>query len=292
MKREDINIRDPYILAYDEKYYLYGTRSKTCWGKADGFDCYISEDLKEWKGPIEIFHKPEGFFANESYWAPECYFYNDEFYLVTTLGATDKKKGIYVLKSNKPDGSFSFYSGPLTPKEWSAIDGTLYFDEEKIYLIFSHSFEDNPNGDMCVVEVSKDLKKSIGEPVKLFSASEVSWAKPVPFAEKEFGLKGDVYLTDGPCVTKLDNGSLCMIWSSWSNRGYAVGQAISECGSIFGPWKQVEVPLFRENGGHGMLFTAHNNDLKYTLHFPNDLYKERPIFKDIEVRDNIFSIVE
>ena len=292
MKIEDVNIRDPYILPYRGKYYLYGTRSKTCWGKADGFDCYISEDLKSWNGPIEIFKKTDDFFADESYWAPECYFYKDEFYLVTTLGSSDRKKGVYVLKSTKPEGPFSFYSGPLTPEDWSAIDGTLYFDEEKVYLIFSHSFEDNPNGDMCVVEISRDLKKATGKPEKLFSASEVSWAKPVPFAEKEFGLKGDVYLTDGPCVTKLDNGALLMIWSSWSERGYAVGQAISENGLVFGPWNQSDIPLFSENGGHGMLFKTHNNELKYTLHFPNDLYKERPIFKDIEVRDSIFNIVK
>lgn len=292
MRIEDVNIRDPYILAHDKKYYLYGTRSKTCWGKADGFDCYISEDLKSWEGPIEIFKKTEEFFADESYWAPECYFYKDEFYLVTTLGASNRKKGVYVLKSTKPEGPFSFYSGPLTPENWSAIDGTLYFREEKVYLIFSHSFEDNPNGDMCVVEISRDLKKAIGKPVKLFSASEVAWAKPVPFAEKEFGLKGDVYLTDGPCVTKLDNGALLMIWSSWSERGYAVGQAVSENGSIFGPWNQSDIPLFSENGGHGMLFKTYNNELKYTLHFPNDLYKERPIFKDIEVRDSSFNIIK
>lgn len=286
MKVDEINIRDPYILPYKDKYYLYGTRSSTCWGKADGFDCYVSDDLQNWKGPIEIFHKPDDFFANESYWAPECYFYRDEFYLVTTLGASDRKKGIYILKSKNPQGPFSFYSGPLTPKEWVSIDGTLYFDEEKIYLIFSHSFEDNPNGDMCVVEVSKDLKNAISSPIKLFSASEASWAKPVPFAEKEFGIKGDVYFTDGPFVMKLNNESLLMIWSSWSNSGYAIGQAISKNGSIFGPWKQIEKPLFKENGGHGMLFKTHSGEFKYVLHFPNDLYKERPIFKEILLKEN------
>ena len=29
MKSNEINIRDPYILHYDGKYYLYGTRSET-----------------------------------------------------------------------------------------------------------------------------------------------------------------------------------------------------------------------------------------------------------------------
>ena len=55
MKRQDINIRDPYVLVHDGRYYLYGTRSDTCWGKADGFDCYVGESLDEYEGPIDVF---------------------------------------------------------------------------------------------------------------------------------------------------------------------------------------------------------------------------------------------
>lgn len=44
MKTTDINIRDPYVLLHDGHYYLYGTRSATCWGPAEGFDCYTSDD--------------------------------------------------------------------------------------------------------------------------------------------------------------------------------------------------------------------------------------------------------
>lgn len=68
MKREEINIRDPYVLVHDGQYYLYGTRSATAWGEADGFDCYISRKLQDFAGPIEIFHRPEGFFADRNYW--------------------------------------------------------------------------------------------------------------------------------------------------------------------------------------------------------------------------------
>ncbi len=49
MKREDINIRDPYVLVDEGKYYLYGTRSETCWGEAFGFDCYVSDDLENFE---------------------------------------------------------------------------------------------------------------------------------------------------------------------------------------------------------------------------------------------------
>lgn len=77
MKTTEINIRDPYILVHGSKYYLYGTRSATCWRPADGFDCYVSEDKENWEGPIEIFHRPEGFFADQNYWAPECIYYEE-----------------------------------------------------------------------------------------------------------------------------------------------------------------------------------------------------------------------
>ena len=44
MTFNDIHIRDPFILVEDGKYYLYGTRGKTCWGPATGFDVYVSDD--------------------------------------------------------------------------------------------------------------------------------------------------------------------------------------------------------------------------------------------------------
>ena len=40
MKLTDINIRDPYILCSGDWYYMYGTRAETCWGAAEGFDCF------------------------------------------------------------------------------------------------------------------------------------------------------------------------------------------------------------------------------------------------------------
>ncbi len=291
MKREDINIRDPYVFVDGGKYYLYGTRSETCWGPADGFDCYVSSDLKEFDGPIEVFHRPDDFFATENYWAPECYKREDGYYFVTTFGGQGIKKGIYVLKSDAPTGPFEMYSDRLTPEEWTCIDGTLYFENGVPYMIFSHSFEDaldgtgNADGDFCIIELTADLKAAVGQPRKLFSPKETSWAKPVPFAKAEFGLDGDCYFSDGPSLLKLDDGSLYMIVSSWSVAGYAVGLAKSETGSVQGPWTLIDKPLFPENGGHGMFFKDLEDRLVFTLHFPNDKYKERPHFWYLNVVD-------
>ena len=45
MKLNDIHIRDPFIVYYNDKYYMYGTRGKGCWDTCSGFDVYISEEL-------------------------------------------------------------------------------------------------------------------------------------------------------------------------------------------------------------------------------------------------------
>lgn len=278
MKTNEVNIRDPFVLLHKGKYYLYGTRSATTWGPADGFDVYVSEDLENWEGPIEIFHRLEGFFADREYWAPECVYHNGAFYFITTLGAGDRKKGIYVLKSDSSTGPFAVYSDRLTPEDWCAIDGDVYFEDGTPWLFFSHSFEDTPDGDMCAMPLSPDLKAAAGVPVVLFSAKQAPWAKPVPFAKAEFGMDGDVYFTDGPCVMKLENGKLYMTWSSWSDHGYAVGVAVSDSGLVAGPWKQIDPPIFPVNGGHGMTFTDKEGKLRFLLHFPNDKYAERPKF--------------
>lgn len=283
MKSGELNIRDPYILLHERVYYLYGTRSATCWGPADGFDCYKSDDLEHWEGPFEVFHRPEGFFADRNYWAPECYFHNGKFYLIATLGSESRKKGVYALVADSPLGPFrAMGDSPLTPPDWTCIDGSLYCDENgKLWLLFSHSFEDTPDGDMCAVELRDDLSDAASEPVVLFRAADTPWATPVPFAKAEFGMDGDVYFTDGPCVHRMEDGSLRMLWSSWSGRGYAVGVAKSANGDICGPWEHLEEPLFPENGGHGMLFRTKEGCLTYTLHYPNDKYRERPIFKAV-----------
>ena len=288
MKTQDINIRDPYVLLHEDVYYLYGTRSATCWGTADGFDCYTSRDLENWEGPFEVFRRPEGFFADRSYWAPECYAHNGKFYLIATLGCEERKKGIYALVADRPLGPFAPVSDEaLTPADWACIDGSIFWDRGgKPYLLFSHSFEDTPDGDMCAVELSDDLCRAVSDPIRLFSAADAPWAAPVPFAEAEFGMTGDVYFTDGPCIYRLHSGALVMLWSSWSDQGYAVGTACSPGGALTGPWEHLPEKLFPRDGGHGMLFKDGNGKLIYTLHYPNERYREHPIFRTVQESGN------
>ena len=291
MKTCEINIRDPFVLLHDGVYYLYGTRSATCWGPADGFDCYYGTDLENWEGPIEIFHRPEGFFADQAYWAPECYFWNGKFYLITTLGADGRKKAVYTLVSDKPTGPFEFLAGPLTPAEWTCIDGSLYFEDGTPYLLFSHSFEDGQEADISIIQLDETLTKAVSAPETLFPATAAGWIKPVPFMKGGPDGNGDIYFTDGPCAMKMPSGKLYLSWSGWSVAGYAVGIAVSRTGSVKGPYMQLVTPLYPENGGHGMLFRANDGRLLFTLHSPNDKYAERPHFYEVKEENGTLILV-
>ena len=96
MNRNEINIRDPFVLVHEGKYYLYGTRGATCWGPADGFDVYVGDDLEHWDGPVECFHNDGTFWADRNYWAPEVYFYQGAFYMFASFKNAEVSRGHFL----------------------------------------------------------------------------------------------------------------------------------------------------------------------------------------------------
>jgi hypothetical protein len=132
-------------------------------------------------------------------------------------------------------------------------------------MVFCHEWTQIVDGTMELVRLSDDLSKPLTEPVTLFNASDAEWVLPV----QEHG-----EITDGPFLYKSKNGKLIMIWSSFGTNGYAIGQAISENGRIAGPWTQAAL-IFKENGGHGMIFKTFDDQLVLLFHQPNISPQER-----------------
>ena len=276
MNTKDIVIRDPFILADEGKYYLYGTRSETAWGHGDGFDVYESSDLEEWTGPAEIFRRPANFWADKEFWAPECIRKGDKYYLIATFGTEGKPKGIQILESDTPAGPFALLTEcPITPKDWNCLDGTVYTDASGTsWLVFSHSFPQEPGGAITAARLSDDMTRLVSEPQTLFHAQDAAWTRPIPFAKEEFGLDGDNYFSDGPYLFYNKSGKLCMLWSSWSERGYAMGISVSEDG-INGPWIHSQEAAYY-GGGHGMVFRENSGESNVLWHAPNEALHEHP----------------
>lgn len=284
-KCEEIRLRDPFVLPYEGKYYLYGTRSETAFvEEAYGFDVYISENLTDWEGPYEVFHRPEEFWSRKSYWAPEVYYYHDRFYMFATFANNKKGLGTAVLSSDSPTGPFRLWSdGYVTPKNWRCLDGTLYVSKNQIpYMVFCHEWREVHDGTVCAVKLSEDLSKSDGEPFVLFSASEAK-----PFVKKYFFRN---YITDGPFLIRTEDEKLHMLWSTNARSGYVEAIAHSDNQDIDGRWKIEQELLYDHDGGHGMIFKDFQNQYYLVLHYPNTFGKEHPNFMQLKYNDGKFSI--
>lgn len=279
----DINIRDPFVLPVpaEGRYYLYGTRGSEAWtGTATGIDCYTGTDLQNWDGPHVAFTPPAGFWSDRNFWAPEVHAYSGRFYMFATFKAEGVCRGTQILAAGSPQGPFLPISdGPVTPRAWECLDGTLYVDaDDQPWMVFCHEWVQVGDGEICAVKLSPDLSTPIETPRLLFHASEAPWAQ-------ELNSKGrHGYVTDGPFLHRLANGTLLMLWSSFSSGGYTVGIARSASGDILGRWEQLPDPLYAGDGGHCMVFRAFDGQVWMALHRPNQTPNERPHF--IPLREN------
>lgn len=274
MKRTDIHIRDPFVLVHEGAYYLYGTRGATCWGKADGFDVYVSMDLENWEGPHECFHNDGSFWADQNYWAPEVHKWNGAFYMFASFKHDDVCRGTAILKAESPLGPFVPHSdGPVTPSHWECLDGTFYVDQDgKPWMVFCHEWVQAIDGEIWAMRLNEELSAPAGPPRLLFTASEADWIVP---GRPVKGLPS--FVTDGPFMWRTADGTLLMLWAAFSKDGYTQGLAVSTNGEITGEFKQVD-PLFLKDGGHGMIFRTRDGQLMLTLHSPNTHTEERPVF--------------
>lgn len=297
-KTEDIHMRDPFVFSYEKerKYFLFGTTfSEGCGDKEPMFEVYESDDLKLWKGPYIAFQPPEGFWGVRNYWAPEVFAIEDRFYLFGSFkGGIGMKRGTGILVADHPAGPYDPHSnGPVTPTGQECLDGTYFEDSEgQRWLIFCHEWTEIYEGKIKAIRLTQDLKRSYGEPIEILNAARMPWIRRFrdPRIEKEG------YLTDAPFMYRAKNGSLIMLWSSYSipgyfekekGGGYVIAAARSVTGSVEGPWTQDEQLLLDQNAGHPSLFRSFGNQLYLCSHFPDTPHgSERPLFIDVNETSN------
>ena len=272
----EINIRDPFILPDAKKgvYYMYaysfqkGRAGQTLGGVA----VYKSKDLKTWEGPQQVFTVPENNWITGAVWAPEVHEYKGRYYLFATLNSDIEWKkrqedwplftfrGTQIFHADSPEGPFlPFDIVPHTPMDQMALDGTLWVEDGKPYMVYCHEWVQIVDGAMMVLELKPDLSAPVGQPLRLFYASSA------PYAPKD----GKSFITDGCFLYRTKTNKLLMIWSSFSKEGYVIGIAESASGKIYGPWKQQPESLFSADGGHGMIFKTFDGKLHIAFHQPN-----------------------
>lgn len=260
MKVTDFTIRDPFILPHNGTYYLYAS------DYSHDFMVYTSTDLENWTEPVKVTELPPDFWATKDFWAPEVHAYQGKFYLFATMYSETRNRGTQIFRGESPLGPFVPISDyPATPADWMCLDGTLYVEDGKPYMVFCHEWLQIQNGSVCYVPLSEDLSQPIAAPKTMFRARDYDFVRLCPSVN---GFPGGGYVTDGPFLHRCKNGQLLMIWSSFGEKGYLQSVLRSDNGRLDGKWLPQNL-LFESDGGHGMLFTDFEGQLRLALHHPN-----------------------
>lgn len=279
LKTADIHVRDPFIYAdrAASTYYLYAQSANRPGSGFQGVEAYASTNLADWTPPRPVLTLQPGQKVS-MVWAPEMHAYRGAYYLFVTLTFGDTlaeakpvdakrwpplfRRGTWIFRADRPDGPFRpLADAPATPPAWMALDGTLWVEENKPYLVFCHEWVQTVDGAVCAMPLAPDLAGAAGEPRLLFRASDAPGAKKGPREGK---------VTDGPFLYRSpSSGALFMIWSTFiPGKEYCVLLARSQSGRVDGPWTGHE-PLYARNGGHGMIFADLSGRLQLALHQPN-----------------------
>ena len=284
LKTADIRIRDPYIVVYEDAYYMFGTVGEERFERS--LYVYRSTDLSDWEEPKVIYTLPEDGWAEGELWAPEVHLYHGRYYLFISIMGKHGKRGTQILVCDVPDGTYvPLADHPQTPMEFSCIDGTLYVEDGVPYMVYSKDWAgDFPNRDVYVGEIwavrlTDDLADMAGEPFCLFTSDSAPYSSTThAFRDKTVTRYG----SDAPFVMRLTDGTLYMTWSPIPDNNYIVSAAVSDNGTIHGNWKHLDEPLFDQNGGHAMFFTDLQGQRKMCIHHPEKWMAERALFVDVE----------
>jgi arabinan endo-1,5-alpha-L-arabinosidase len=270
-KLGDLRWRDMCILPDPASgtYYIVGPGGR-------GVRSYSSKDLINWEGPKMIFSAPPDIWGDipiVSIWAPEMHLYKGKYYLFLTFDTRNKfaeqwrnwlprvTRGSQILAGDSPSGPFKpFYNHSTMPVDMMTLDGTLWVENGTPYMVYCHEWVQVTNGAVGYVQLKDDLSDTVGTPKNLFRGSQAPWGK----ISDQYGC----HVTDGPYLYMGKTGKLYMIWTSGAQTGNALGIAISDSGKLAGPWRQQAEPVYKDNGGHGMLFKTFDGRLMMILHSP------------------------
>lgn len=277
MKLVDIRMRDPFVVPcqVEGRYYLFGS----IWhGVEPGFYYYIGSNIEDWDGPFPAFLPPMDFWGPDFFWAPECHEYWGKYYLFGTCGTREpdfRGTQVFLSITDSPAGPYEQLSqGPLTPAEWTCLDGTLWVEGAQPWLVFCHEWVQISDGTICAMKLTDDLSRAAGEPIELMHASTAPWA--TEYVDPK--LRG--WVTDGPFLYR-DGSQLRMLWSSMRDKIYTMAAMVSDSGSVLGPWHHEPMPIYTQDGGHGMWFRDFDGHAHYILHSPNADWKgEHPVLLD------------
>jgi alpha-N-arabinofuranosidase len=170
---------DPSVTKVGEDYYLVNST----FAYFPGIPVFHSKDLKNWKQIGNVIDRPAQmtFFGDKTsrgLFAPSINFFKGTFYMTCT---NIDKNGNFVMTAKNPAGP---WSNPVWLPKVRGIDPSLFFDQDKAYIVYNSDPPDNKSqypGHRTIRTFEFDPVKLnvIGEEVQLVNGGVDISKKPV-----------------------------------------------------------------------------------------------------------------
>jgi beta-xylosidase len=243
---------DPSVISDGKNYYAVGTSSE--W--APHFPIYRSGDLQKWEPVGYVFEKaPE--WTVGSFWAPEYYFMNDQYYIYYT--ARRKKDNIScmgVAVSNYPDHGF-VDKGVIVDFGKEAIDAFIVEDNGQRYITFKAYGLDQRPIEILAMKLSADGLHAEGDAFSLLKD------------DTRVGLEGQSFLKkDGYFYMFYSAGNCCGLKCDYNVQ-------VARSKEFKGPYERFQHnPILFENkdwkcSGHGTFVQDKKGRYQYLYHAYN-----------------------
>ena len=262
---------DPFILhASDGRYYLYCTSED-----GSGFPVRSSEDLIHWTEHGPALRAKDSRWANDTFWAPECYELGGKYVLLYSANWKDnptqalENYRIGAAVADTPVGPFTEVSDrPVFDPGYPIIDANLYREDGRYYLYYSrccyeHKVDGLEESWIYGVELKPDFSGIIGEPALLLRP-EQPWEGRSAAATGRRWNEGSFLMKAGDRYLMTYSGNF------FGGPDYAVGYAVGE--TPLGPFvKAEENPILERYGdvtgtGHSCMLHSPEGELLICYH--------------------------
>lgn len=267
---------DPWCIYKNGYYYYTNTTGNNITIWKTGSIAKLSSAEKK-----IVFTTPSAGPYSHDIWAPEIHYLNGKWYIYFAADSGNNvSHRLWVLENDSKDpfeGSWSLKGKLTTPDDKWSIDGTVYEQNGKMYLLWS-GWDSDINGQQNIYIASMNSPWSVeGKRVKL-SSPIFNWEK-----NGDLNSPDDVphvNVNEGPQILH-HNGKLFLIYSAsgcWTDQ-YALGMlSTADTSNLMDSlsWNKESRPVFTQNPeqgvyapGHNSFFTSPDNKENWILYHAN-----------------------
>ena len=256
---------DPWVEFKDGVYYYMNTTitNLTLWKTRSMAELKSAPKKVVWTAPAT------GPYSHDI-WAPEIHFLEGKWYIYFAGDAgTNQTHRIWVVENSNSDpfqGSWEMKGKVADPADKWAIDGSVFQDKGKLYLIWS-GWEGDENGTQSIYIARMSNPWTVEGQRTRLSTPEYPWEKVGDVDPKILpGNPPHIDVNEGPEVLQHD-GKIFLIYSAsacWTDY-YSLGMLTADSGSNLldaAAWKKSAQPVFQQSPQARVYAPGHNSFFK------------------------------